>query len=91
MSLRALLSRKLDILLTKMLKICKKNRKTYQQFQIDRVKSLIIVFYVMLDQISAALGEDSRTIRYIRTSKTTTTIKKKYSQLSFIKRDAVAH
>ena len=37
----------------------RKNRNKKKDIQIDREESLIIVSYVMLDQISAVLGEDS--------------------------------
>lgn len=59
-------------------------RKMNQPFQTDRVESLIIIFF-------GCVGRDFRDNRHVGTRKKTTTLKKKkYSQLSFFTRDAVA-
>lgn len=88
--LGALSSRKLNMLFTKMKKIILRNRKN--------ISSILnwqgeIFNYCVLGYAGSNISCVGRRFRnnwYIRTSKTTIK-KKKYSQLSFVTRDAVAH
>lgn len=60
-----------------------------QPFQTDRVESLIIIFFRYVGSNIGCVGRDFWDNRHIGTRKNDN-IKKKYSQLSFFTRDAVA-